>query len=98
MKERGIRRKLTGVVVGTKMDKTAVVLVSRLKKHNTYNKYIRRQTKYLVHDPNNLCQEGDRVRIIESRPISKLKRWHLVEIVEKSQMADVEGINDQVQE
>jgi small subunit ribosomal protein S17 len=98
MKERGIRRKLTGVVVGTKMDKTAVVLVSRLKKHSTYNKYIRRQTKYLVHDPNNLCHEGDRVRIIESRPISKLKRWHLVEIVEKGQMAAVEGINDQVQE
>lgn len=98
MKERGIRRKLTGVVVGTKMDKTAVVLVSRLKKHSTYNKFIRRQTKYLVHDPNNLCQEGDRVRIIESRPISKLKRWHLVEIVEKSQLAAVEGIIDQVQE
>jgi len=99
MKERGIRRKLTGVVVGTKMDKTAVVMVSRLKKHSSYNKFIRRQAKYLVHDPNNICQEGDRVRIIESRPISKLKRWHLVEIVEKSQsVAAVEGIIDQVQE
>lgn len=98
MKERGIRRKLTGIVVGTKMDKTAVVMVSRLKKHSTYNKYIRRQAKYLVHDPNNICQEGDRVRIIESRPISKLKRWQFVEIVEKSQSAAIEGINDQAQE
>jgi len=98
MKERGIRRKLTGVVVGTKMDKTAVVTVNRLKKHSKYNKFIRRQTKYLVHDPNNICEKGDRVRIIESRPISKLKRWHLVEIVEKSQSAAVEGIIDKVQE
>ncbi|NLD39476.1 MAG: 30S ribosomal protein S17 [Desulfatiglans sp.] len=98
MKERGIRRKLTGVVVGTKMDKTIVVMVSRLKKHSTYNKFIRRQTKYLVHDPKNICQEGDRVRIIESRPISRLKRWHLVEIVEKSQMSAPEVINDLVQE
>ncbi len=98
MKERGIKRKLTGVVVGTKMEKTAVVLVSRLKKHRTYNKFIRRQNKYLVHDPNRLCHEGDRVRIIESRPISRLKRWQLVEIIEKSQMAVVAGVNDQVQE
>ena len=98
MKERGVRKKLTGVVVGTNMDKTAVVLVNRLKKHSTYNKYIRRHTKYLAHDPNNICQNGDRVRIIESKPISKLKRWQIIEIVEKAKTAAVEANNEQAQE
>lgn len=98
MRERGVRKKLIGVVVGTKMDKTAVVLVKRLKKHNTYNKYIRRNTKYLAHDPNNICQEGDRVRITESKPISKLKRWQVVEIVEKAEFIDSKAENDQDQE
>jgi small subunit ribosomal protein S17 len=97
MKERGVRKKLTGVVIGTSMDKTAVVLVNRLKKHSTYNKYIRRHTKYLAHDPNNICQNGDRVRIIESRPISKLKRWQVMEIVEKARTA-IEAANEQAQE
>lgn len=96
MRERGVRKKLTGVVVGTKMDKTAVVLVKRLKKHNTYNKYIRRNTKYLAHDPNNICQAGDRVRITESRPISKFKRWQVVEIVEKAEI--IESNADKVQD
>ena len=98
MKERGVRKKLTGVVVGTGMDKTAVVLVNRLKKHSTYNKYIRRHTKYLAHDPNNICQNGDRVKIIESRPISKLKRWQVMEIVEKSVSISVDASNEQAQE
>ena len=98
MRERGVRKKLIGVVVGTKMDKTAVVLVKRLKKHNTYNKYIRRNTKYLAHDPNNICQEGDRVRITESKPISKLKRWQVVVIVEKAEFIDSKAENDQDQE
>ena len=98
MKERGVRKKLTGVVVGTNMDKTAVVLVNRLKKHSTYNKYIRRHTKYLVHDPNNICQNGDRVRIIESRPISKLKRWQVMEIVEKAETAVNDAETEQVRE
>ena len=91
MKERGIRKKMTGVVVGNKMDKTAVVVVSRLTKHKTYMKYIKRQTKYLAHDPGNICQIGDRVRIIESRPISKLKRWHVIEVIEKGIREDVES-------
>ena len=98
MKERGVRKKLTGVVIGTKMDKTAVVLVSRLKKHSTYNKYIQRYTKYLAHDPNNICKDGDRVRIIESRPISKLKRWQVIEIVEKAEIDDVDAGNGLAQE
>ncbi len=99
MKERGVRKKLSGVVVGTKMNKTAVVLVSSLKKHSTYNKYIRRHTKYLVHDPNSICKNGDSVRIIELRPISKLKRWQVIEIIEKGETSSsVEESNDQVQE
>jgi small subunit ribosomal protein S17 len=98
MRERGVRKKLIGVVVGTKMDKTVVVLVKRLKKHNTYNKYIRRNTKYLAHDPENTCETGDRVKITESRPISKLKRWQVVEIVEKAEFIDSKAENDQDQE
>lgn len=88
MRERGVRKKLVGFVVGTKMDKTVVVLVKRLKKHNTYNKYIRSNTKYLAHDPENICSEGDRVKISETRPLSKLKRWQVVEIIEKAEVID----------
>lgn len=94
MKERGIRIKLTGVVLASKMDKTAVVLVDTLKKHKTYSKYIRRHSKYLAHDPNNICQPGDRIRIIESRPISKLKRWKVAEIIEKAVSVNAEGPSD----
>jgi small subunit ribosomal protein S17 len=83
MRERGIRKRMTGVVVGNNMDKTAVVVVSRLKKHKTYMKYIRSQSKYLAHDPQNLCRIGDRVKIIESKPISKRKRWQIIEVIEK---------------
>jgi small subunit ribosomal protein S17 len=79
---RGVRRKLTGVVIGNKMDKTAVVLVNRLKKHRTYSKYVRDRTKYMAHDPQNRCQVGDKVKMIESRPMSKKKRWQILEIIE----------------
>ena len=65
------------------MDKTAMVLVSRLKKHRAYGKYYREQKKYMAHDPYNRCQLGDKVSIIESRPISKNKRWQVVEILER---------------
>ncbi len=68
------------------MDKTAVVLVNRLKKHPTYKKYIRSRKKYMAHDPQNRCAAGDKVRIIESRPISKHKRWQVLEIIERSEM------------
>lgn len=84
MTQRGVKKRLTGIVVGNKMDKTAVVLVNRLKKHEIYKKYVRRQTKYLVHDPQNKCLVGDRVRMIETRPISKRKRWQVLEILERS--------------
>jgi small subunit ribosomal protein S17 len=83
MTQRGVRKRLVGVVVGNKMDKTAAVLVSRLKKHRTYKKYVRSQTKYMAHDPQNRCLVGDRVRIIETRPISKRKRWQVIDIIER---------------
>jgi small subunit ribosomal protein S17 len=79
MTERGLRRRLVGTVVSNSMNKTALVLVERLTKHRTYNKYVKRRVKYMAHDPQNLCQIGDKVRIIESRPLSKRKRWHVIE-------------------
>ena len=79
MTERGLRRRLVGTVVSNRMNKTALVLVERLTKHRTYNKYVKRRVKYMAHDPRNLCQIGDKVRIIESRPLSKRKRWHVIE-------------------
>jgi small subunit ribosomal protein S17 len=91
MSGRGVRKKMRGVVVSNRMDKTAVVLVSRLKKHRTYKKYVRSQSKYMVHDPQNSCRVGDRVRIIESRPISKRKRWQVIEILGMNSTEEREG-------
>jgi small subunit ribosomal protein S17 len=84
MKTRGIKRQLIGTVVSDKMDKTAVVQVERLVKHPMYKKYIRRRNKFAAHDKDNSCNIGDRVMITESRPISKLKRWRVTEIIEKA--------------
>ncbi len=82
MSERGHRRTQVGVVVSDKMDKTVVVKVDRLIKHAVYNKYIKRSATYKVHDENNRCKVGDRVQIIECRPLSKDKRWNLKQINE----------------
>lgn len=75
-------RTVTGRVVSNKMDKTASVLVERLVKHPVYGKYVKRSTKFLVHDENNQCQEGDMVSIASCRPISKNKTFKLVEVIE----------------
>lgn len=75
------RRILEGTVVSTKMDKTVTVLVLRSERHPIYKKFIRRQKKYHAHDELNACKVGDQVRIVESRPISKLKTWMLDTIV-----------------
>ncbi|CAD6875123.1 30S ribosomal protein S17 [Methylomonas fluvii] len=75
-------RRVTGRVVSNKMDKTASVLVERLVKHPVYGKYIKRSTKLLVHDENNICQEGDVVSIASCRPISKNKAFKLLEVLE----------------
>lgn len=77
-------RKVTGKVVSNKMDKTASVLVERLVKHPVYGKYIKRSTKLLVHDENNVCQEGDVVSITSCRPISKNKAFKLLEVLESA--------------
>jgi small subunit ribosomal protein S17 len=66
------------------MDKTVMVLVERLTRHRSYKKYLRRRAKYLAHDPQNRCRIGDKVKIIESRPISKRKRWQVLQVIESS--------------
>ncbi len=75
---------VTGRVVSNKMDKTAAVLVERLVKHPVYGKYVKRSTKFLVHDENNICNEGDVVTITSCRPISKSKTFKLVDVIETS--------------
>jgi len=82
MSERGHRKTQVGVVVSDKMEKTVVVKVDRLVKHSIYNKYIKRSVKYKVHDEQNSLKTGDRVQIIECRPMSKDKRWSLKQIIE----------------
>lgn len=77
-------RTISGRVVSNKMDKTAAVLVERLVKHPVYGKYVKRSTKFLVHDENNACNEGDVVSITSCKPMSKNKSFKLVEILEKS--------------
>ncbi|ALF59281.1 30S ribosomal protein S17 [Psychrobacter urativorans] len=74
---------LTGRVVSDKMDKSITVLIERLVRHPLYGKQLRRSTKIKAHDENNVCQQGDLVRIKETRPISKTKAWTLVDVVEK---------------
>ena len=74
---------LTGRVVSDKMDKSITVLIERLVRHPLYGKQHRRSTKIKAHDENNVCQQGDLVRIKETRPISKTKSWTLVDVVEK---------------
>ncbi len=84
MKKRGMRRTLVGQVVSNAMDKTVVVRVERLVQNPRYKKYVRRYSKFLAHDEANACEVGDRVQIIEHRPISKLKRWMVQETLSKS--------------
>jgi len=81
MERRGKRKEMTGVVLNNKMDKTVKVLVERLARHKKHKKYMRYRAQYMVHDPQNRCQIGDKIRIIESRPLSKLKRWRVLEIL-----------------
>ncbi|MCZ6465478.1 MAG: 30S ribosomal protein S17 [Proteobacteria bacterium] len=84
--ERGNRRSLVGTVVSDRMDKTVVVRVERLVQDPRYKKYVRRYSRFLAHDEQNGCGVGDRVRIVEHRPISKQKRWKVQETVEKARV------------
>jgi small subunit ribosomal protein S17 len=82
--ERNNRKTRTGKVVSDKMDKTIVVAIETLVRHPLYGKIIKRTTKFKAHDENNECKLGDKVVIMETRPLSRDKRWRLVEIVEKA--------------
>ena len=84
MTERNYRKTRIGKVVSDKMDKTIVVAIEDSVKHPLYNKVIKRTYKLKAHDENNECGIGDRVKVMETRPLSKDKRWRLVEIVEKA--------------
>ncbi|MCI5057897.1 MAG: 30S ribosomal protein S17 [Flavobacteriales bacterium] len=81
---RNLRKTRTGIVSSNKMDKTITVLVERKEKHKIYGKFLRKSTKFVAHDEKNDCNEGDTVRIMETRPLSKRKCWRLVEIVERA--------------
>ena len=82
--ERNLRKTRVGLVSSDKMDKTIVVSVTDNVKHPLYNKIVKRTYKLKAHDENNECRIGDRVKVMETRPLSKDKRWRLVEIVEKA--------------
>jgi small subunit ribosomal protein S17 len=84
MSDRNLRKTRIGVVSSNKMDKTVVVAVERKVQHPIYGKFLKKTTKFHAHDEKNECSIGDVVRIMESRPLSKTKRWRLVEIVEKA--------------
>ncbi len=84
MEERNNRKVREGVVVSDKMDKSIVIKVERKMKHPIYGKFLKRSTKFMAHDENNDCHIGDRVRIMETRPLSKNKCWRLVEILERA--------------
>ena len=84
METRNLRKERIGLVTSNKMDKTITVAVERKVKHAVYGKFIGKTTKFSAHDEKNECGEGDLVRIMETRPLSKNKRWRLVEILERA--------------
>jgi small subunit ribosomal protein S17 len=81
--ERNLRKTKTGIVSSNKMDKTITVKVEGKVKHPLYGKFVKKSTKFHAHDDKNECSIGDTVRIMETRPLSKTKRWRLVEVIEK---------------
>lgn len=84
MEKRTLRKTRIGTVISTKMDKTITVSIERRVPHPIYKKYAKKTTKLIAHDEKNECGLGDTVKIMETRPLSKLKRWRLIEIVEKA--------------
>lgn len=84
METRNLRKTRVGLVTSNKMDKTVVVAVERKVKHPLYGKFVKKTTKFHAHDEKNECTLGDIVKIMETRPLSKTKRWRLVEVVEKA--------------
>ncbi|WP_236970626.1 30S ribosomal protein S17 [Membranihabitans marinus] len=84
MEERNLRKVKVGVVSSDKMDKTITVVVERRLQHPIYGKFVKKSKKFTAHDESNECNIGDTVRIMETRPLSKKKRWRLVEVLEKA--------------
>jgi small subunit ribosomal protein S17 len=82
--ERNLRKERIGVVVSNKMEKSIVVAVHRKVKHPIYGKFVNKTTRFVAEDEQNTCNEGDTVKIMETRPLSKTKRWRLVEIIERA--------------
>jgi small subunit ribosomal protein S17 len=84
MEQRGLRKTRVGIVVSDKMDKTITIAIERKVSHPIYKKYFKKTTKLMAHDEKSECRVGDKVKIMETRPLSKNKRWRMVEIVEKA--------------
>ena len=84
MEGRNLRKQITGIVTSNKMDKSISVKVERRMKHPMYGKFVKKSNKFMAHDEKNECNIGDKVRIMETRPLSARKRWRLVEILEKA--------------
>jgi len=84
MEQRGLRKTRIGIVVSDKMDKTITIAIERKVSHPIYKKYFKKTTKLMVHDEKSECRIGDKVKVMETRPLSKNKRWRMVEIVEKA--------------
>lgn len=82
--DRNLRKERIGIVVSNKMTKSITVAVERMEKHAKYGKFLKKTSKFMAHDEKNECGIGDRVKIMETRPLSKSKRWRLVEIIEKA--------------
>ena len=90
--ERGQRKLREGVVLSNKMNKTVTVVVTRITSHPFYGKVIKRKTKFKAHDEENACQIGDKVSIMECRPLSKDKRWRVVKILQKTQVGSMKEL------
>ena len=86
--ERNLRKTMVGKVISNKMDKTIVVAVEKNVRHKLYGKFVKKTYKLNAHDEKNECNVGDRVKVMETRPLSKDKRWRLVEVVEKAKIND----------
>jgi small subunit ribosomal protein S17 len=82
--ERNLRKERIGVVASNKMDKSIVVTIERKVKHDLYGKFLKKTSRLVAHDEENTCNEGDTVKIMETRPLSKSKNWRLVEIIERA--------------
>ena len=82
--DRNFRKERIGVVASSKMDKSIVVVIERKVKHVLYGKFVKKTSRFIAHDEENTCNEGDTVKIMETRPLSKSKNWRLVEIIERA--------------